>query len=189
MAGIADKVDKADEGRPLSELVEALQGVSAGDAEQLKAAFDIKIIGDVGPIKYFLWAQSIAKLAEYRLGYIHTIEPRDVTSPMASLGSRVDTRACGVIRSVAVVSDNRRHACAPVGGERPAADSAGRTSAAQYVSRYHRLPLRRGPAAVPINRGIICRHRLARCRRSSWVPSRHHSKLLRTEVDRIVKVS
>lgn len=68
MAGIADKLDKAYEDKPLTELidapVEALQGVSPGDAEHLKAAFNIKTIGDLGRNKYFLWAQSIAKLAE-----------------------------------------------------------------------------------------------------------------------------
>jgi hypothetical protein len=42
MAGIATKLDKAYEGKPLDELadapVAALQGVSASDAEHLKAA-------------------------------------------------------------------------------------------------------------------------------------------------------
>ncbi|OZC59831.1 hypothetical protein CH267_06910 [Rhodococcus sp. 06-621-2] len=60
------------EDKPLTELVDApvdapvdaLQGVSPGDAEHLKAAFNIKTIGDLGRNKYFLWAQSIAKLAE-----------------------------------------------------------------------------------------------------------------------------
>lgn len=68
MAGIADKLDKAYEDKPLTELVdapvEALQGVSPGDAEHLKAAFNITTIGDLGRNKYFLWAQSIAKLGE-----------------------------------------------------------------------------------------------------------------------------
>jgi hypothetical protein len=64
MAGIADKLDKAYEDKPLTELVDALQGVSPGDAEHLKAVFNIKTIGDLGRNKYFLWAQSIAKLAE-----------------------------------------------------------------------------------------------------------------------------
>ncbi|MDJ0362530.1 hypothetical protein [Rhodococcus sp. H29-C3] len=68
MAGIADKLDKAYEDKPLTELVdapvEALQGVSAGDAEHLKAAFNIKTIGDLGSNKYFLWAQAITKLSE-----------------------------------------------------------------------------------------------------------------------------
>ena len=68
MAGLATKLDKAYEGTPVEELVSApvsaLQGVSDGDAEHLKAAFGISTIGDLGTNKYFLWAQSIAKLAE-----------------------------------------------------------------------------------------------------------------------------
>jgi hypothetical protein len=68
MGDIAGKVDKAFETVSLSELadapVDALQGVSAGDAEHLKAAFNIKTIRELGTNKYFLWAQSIANLAE-----------------------------------------------------------------------------------------------------------------------------
>jgi hypothetical protein len=68
MAGIADKLDKAYETKPLEELaaapVAALQGVSDSDADHLKAAFGIVSIRDLGTNKYFLWAQSIAKLAE-----------------------------------------------------------------------------------------------------------------------------
>ena len=68
MAGIAAKLDKAYEGKSLEELadapVSALQGVSDGDAEHLKAAFNITTVRDLGTNKYFLWAQSIAKLAE-----------------------------------------------------------------------------------------------------------------------------
>jgi len=68
MGGIATKVDKAYEGMSVEELakapVEALQGVSAGDAQHLKDAFGITTIGDLGTNKYFLWAQAIAKLAE-----------------------------------------------------------------------------------------------------------------------------
>lgn len=68
MAGIDDKVDKAYEGKSLSEIadapVEALQGVSEGDAKHLKDAFNIKTVRDLGTNKYFLWAQSIAKIAE-----------------------------------------------------------------------------------------------------------------------------
>lgn len=40
-------------------------GSQPGDAEHLQAAFGIKTIGDLGRNKYFLWAQSIAELAEY----------------------------------------------------------------------------------------------------------------------------
>jgi hypothetical protein len=68
MGDIAGKVDKAFETVSLSELadapVDALQGVSEGDAEHLKAAFNIKTIRELGTNKYFLWAQSIANLAE-----------------------------------------------------------------------------------------------------------------------------
>ncbi|MFC5065899.1 hypothetical protein [Actinomycetospora atypica] len=68
MAGIDDKVDKAYEGKSLSEIadapVEALQGVSEVDAKHLKEAFNITTVRDLGTNKYFLWAQSIAKIAE-----------------------------------------------------------------------------------------------------------------------------
>lgn len=68
MSGIVDKLDKAYESKPVEELaaapVAALQGVSDGDAEHLKAAFDIVTIKDLGTNKFFLWAQAIAKLAE-----------------------------------------------------------------------------------------------------------------------------
>lgn len=68
MADITDKVDKAYEGLSVAELakapVAALQGVSDGDAEHLKAAFGITTVEDLGTNKYFLWAQAIAKLAD-----------------------------------------------------------------------------------------------------------------------------
>jgi hypothetical protein len=68
MADITDKVDKAYEQMSVAELakapVAALQGVSDGDAEHLKAAFGITTVKDLGTNKYFLWAQAIAKLAE-----------------------------------------------------------------------------------------------------------------------------
>ncbi len=68
MNGIADKLDKAYESRPVEELAAApaaaLQGVSDGDAEHLKAALNIVTIKDLGTNKFFLWAQAIAKLAE-----------------------------------------------------------------------------------------------------------------------------
>jgi hypothetical protein len=44
--------------------VEALQGLSEGDAQKLKEAFNIKTFRDLGTNKYFLWAQAIAKLAD-----------------------------------------------------------------------------------------------------------------------------
>jgi hypothetical protein len=68
MGDLASKVDKAYREKTVAELadapVDALLGVSEGDAEHLKAAFNIKTVRDLGTNKYFLWAQSIAKLAE-----------------------------------------------------------------------------------------------------------------------------
>jgi hypothetical protein len=68
MAGIANKLDKAFEAKPVQELadapVSALEGVSDSDAEHLKAAFNIVTVRDLGTNKFFLWAQAITKLAE-----------------------------------------------------------------------------------------------------------------------------
>lgn len=68
MGDIAGKFDKAYESASITELadapVDALQGVSAGDAEHLKAAFNIKSVRDLGTNKYFLWAQAVSKLAD-----------------------------------------------------------------------------------------------------------------------------
>jgi hypothetical protein len=68
MGDITNKVDKAYETKTLAEIadapVAALQGVSDSDAEHLKAAFNIKTVRDLGTNKFFLWAQSIAKLSE-----------------------------------------------------------------------------------------------------------------------------
>ncbi len=64
MAGVADKFDKAYEDKAIGELasapVSALQGVSDGDAEHLKAAFNIKTVKDLGTNKFFLWAHDDA---------------------------------------------------------------------------------------------------------------------------------
>ncbi len=61
-------LDKAYETKPLKELVDApvaaLQGVSEGDAELLKKAFNVKTIGDLANLKYVRWAQAIVALAE-----------------------------------------------------------------------------------------------------------------------------
>ncbi len=61
-------LDKAWENKPLSEvlkaLVDALQGVSEGDAKLLKEAFNIKTVGDLGKNKYFRAAQLLSRLAE-----------------------------------------------------------------------------------------------------------------------------
>jgi hypothetical protein len=64
-----DKVlDKAYENMSLTELVaapvDALAGVSAGDAELLKKAFNIKTVGDLGRNKYFRSAVALVELAE-----------------------------------------------------------------------------------------------------------------------------
>ena len=68
MGHIDDKLVKSYEETPLKDLadapVAALQGVSDGDAEHLKQAFNIKTVRDLGTNKYFLWAQAITKLAE-----------------------------------------------------------------------------------------------------------------------------
>lgn len=68
MGDIANKVDKAYEGKSVQDLagapVDALQGVSAADAQLLQQAFGIKTVADLGTNKYFLWAQAITKLAE-----------------------------------------------------------------------------------------------------------------------------
>ena len=68
MGDIAGKVDKAYEGTSVAELadapVAALQGVSDGDADKLKEAFNITTVRDLGTNKFFLWAQAITKLAE-----------------------------------------------------------------------------------------------------------------------------
>lgn len=61
-------VDKAFEGKSFKELadapVSALSGVSDADAEKLKAAFNVKTIGDLAKLKYVKWAQAIVTLAE-----------------------------------------------------------------------------------------------------------------------------
>ena len=61
-------LDKAYENTSLAEVlsapVSALAGVSDGDAELLKSAFNIKTVGDLGKNKYFRAAQLLAELAE-----------------------------------------------------------------------------------------------------------------------------
>jgi hypothetical protein len=67
MGDLTTKLDKAYEGRSMAELadapVSALEGLSAGDADHLKAAFGIDTIRELGTNKYFLWAQAITTLA------------------------------------------------------------------------------------------------------------------------------
>jgi hypothetical protein len=61
-------VDKAFETKTLKEIanapVDALEGVSAGDAELLAKAFGIKTVRDLGSNKFFLMAQAITALSE-----------------------------------------------------------------------------------------------------------------------------
>jgi hypothetical protein len=56
------------EGKSFKELVNApvaaISGVTEGDAEHLKAAFNIKTVKDLATLKYALWAQAIVTLAE-----------------------------------------------------------------------------------------------------------------------------
>ena len=68
MGEIDSKFDKAYAGKSIADLaaapVDALNGVSEGDAKLLKEAFNIKTVRDLGTNKFFLWAQAVAKLAE-----------------------------------------------------------------------------------------------------------------------------
>jgi hypothetical protein len=68
MGDLASKIDKAYEGKSLAYLadapVSALQGLSAGDADHLKAAFGIDTIRDLATNKYVRWAQAITHLAD-----------------------------------------------------------------------------------------------------------------------------
>ncbi len=61
-------LDKAYENSTLADIlaapVSALAGVSEGDAELLKKAFNISTVGDLGKNKYFRAAQLLAELAE-----------------------------------------------------------------------------------------------------------------------------
>ncbi len=61
-------VDKAYETKSLKEIadapVDALEGVSAGDAQKLKEAFNVKTVRDLAKLKYVIWAQAIVALAD-----------------------------------------------------------------------------------------------------------------------------
>jgi hypothetical protein len=65
---IHNAVDKAYETKSMKEIaaapVDTLQGVSAGDAELLAKAFNIKTVRDLGTNKYFRWAQAVVTLAD-----------------------------------------------------------------------------------------------------------------------------
>ena len=68
MADVSRYLDKAYEGKEFSELadapVDALEGVSQGDAEHLHSAFNIKTIRDLAESKYVLRAQAIVHLSK-----------------------------------------------------------------------------------------------------------------------------
>ncbi|MCL2244938.1 MAG: hypothetical protein FWC03_10810 [Treponema sp.] len=61
-------VDKKYESMTLKELagapVDAIQGISEGDAKLLKEAFKVKTVSDLAKLKYVKWAQAICVLAE-----------------------------------------------------------------------------------------------------------------------------
>jgi hypothetical protein len=67
MKSFVEMLDKAYETKTAKELVEApvdaLAGVSKGDAELLARAFGIKTIGDLATNKYFVAARQIADVA------------------------------------------------------------------------------------------------------------------------------
>ena len=67
-ANLDKALDKAYEGSSLAELVNApvsaLAGVSDGDAELLKQAFNIKTVGDLGRNKYFRLAAALVEVAD-----------------------------------------------------------------------------------------------------------------------------
>lgn len=68
MADIAKFVDKAHEQKDFAELadlpIDALQGVSAGDAEALQKAFGVKTIRQLAEHKFVRAAQAIALLSK-----------------------------------------------------------------------------------------------------------------------------
>lgn len=68
MADIESHFDKAYHGKSVEELaaapIDALHGVTEADAENLKAAFGIKSVRDLGTNKFFLWAQEVANQAK-----------------------------------------------------------------------------------------------------------------------------
>jgi hypothetical protein len=67
MANLAKLLDKQYEEMDFDQLVnapvDAIAGISAGDAELLQKAFNVKTIGDLGTNKYIVAAVAIAALA------------------------------------------------------------------------------------------------------------------------------
>jgi len=47
--------------------VDAIAGISEGDAKLLKDAFKVKTVSDLAKLKYVKWAQAICTLAEGEL--------------------------------------------------------------------------------------------------------------------------
>ena len=62
-------LDKAYEDKPLKDIldapVDALSGVSAGDAEHLKAAFNIKTVRDLATNKYYRAAAMLLDMEKH----------------------------------------------------------------------------------------------------------------------------
>jgi len=67
-ADLGQFLDRDWEDKSLSEIlkapVSALQGVSEGDAEALRAAFNVKTVGDLGRNKFFRAVQALTLLGE-----------------------------------------------------------------------------------------------------------------------------
>jgi threonine aldolase len=67
-ADLSKYLDKAYESSSLAEIlaapVSALAGVTEDDAENLRKAFRIKTVGDLGKNKYFLAAQAMLALTK-----------------------------------------------------------------------------------------------------------------------------
>jgi hypothetical protein len=67
-ADLSQFLDREWEDKSLTEIlkapVSALQGVSEGDAEALRSAFNVKTVGDLGKNKFFRAAQALALLGE-----------------------------------------------------------------------------------------------------------------------------
>jgi hypothetical protein len=67
-ADLAQFLDREWEDKTLSEILEApvsaLQGVSEGDADALRRAFDVKTVADLGRNKFFRAAQALTLLGE-----------------------------------------------------------------------------------------------------------------------------
>ena len=47
--------------------VDAIAGISEGDAKLLKEAFNVKTVADLAKLKYVKWAQAICTLADGEL--------------------------------------------------------------------------------------------------------------------------